>query len=234
MKERFICKFVANFCIVLVVLVIALASGLSYTAVSVSAKSGAIYKGSNDNRVSLMVNVYWGNEFIEQMLDIFATNGVKTTFFVGGSWVRDNEQLLKKIVENGHELGNHGFYHKNHDKISEERNRQEISATHELVKSVCGVEMNLFAPPSGAFNNKTLDIAEKLGYTTIMWSKDTIDWRDQDESVIFRRATKNIRGGDLVLMHPTKATCAVLDKIIKEISNHGLTVSTVSEVIKPI
>ena len=93
--------------------------------------------------------------------------------------------------------------------------------------------MRLFAPPSGAFNGVTLEIAKELGYTTIMWSKDTIDWRDKDEDLIYKRATKNAAGGDLVLMHPTKATAAVLGRIIDELAKEGLTVAPVSEVIKP-
>ena len=66
-----------------------------------------------------------------------------------------------------------------------------------------------------------------------MWSKDTIDWRDKDEDLIYKRATKNAAGGDLVLMHPTKATAAVLGRIIDELTKEGLTVAPVSEVIKP-
>ena len=229
-SERF-AKPISNLVIVIVVVAIALFSGLGFSSVPVSAKSGAIYKGSSEDKVSLMVNVYWGNEFVDEMLTIFADNEVKTTFFIGGTWAEKNEDLLEKIVQNGHELGNHGFFHKDHDKISLERNREEIQATHELIKSVCGVEMNLFAPPSGAYDETTLQVAQSLGYATIMWSKDTIDWRDQDENVIYKRATKNLAGGDLILMHPTRATVSALDKIIKQIKKQNLTVAPVSEVI---
>lgn len=232
MNREKIAKPISNLVIIVVVAFIAIFSGVGFSTTTVSAKSGAIYNGTSENKVSLMVNVYWGGEFIDEMLDIFAQNGVKTTFFVGGTWVEKNEETLKKIVEYGHEIGNHGFFHKDHDKINFERNREEIQATHELVKAVCGVEMNLFAPPSGAYNETTLQVAQNLGYATIMWSKDTIDWRDQDENLIFKRATKNISGGDLVLMHPTRATVNTLDKIIKQILNQNLTVAPVSEVIK--
>ena len=89
--------------------------------------------------------------------------------------------------------------------------------------------MTLFAPPSGAFNKHTSYIAKNLGYKTIMWSKDTIDWRDQDENLIFSRATKNCESGDLILMHPTKATAQALDKVIKFYKEKGLNVDTVSK-----
>ena len=91
--------------------------------------------------------------------------------------------------------------------------------------------MNLFAPPSGSYNSSTVKIAEKLGYQTIMWSLDTIDWRDKDTELIYTRATKKIKGGDFVLMHPTANTLQALGRIIDTITAKGLTVSTVSDVL---
>lgn len=190
-----------------------------------------LYKGVSDDKVSLMVNVYWGTEYIDSMLETLKKHDAKTTFFVGGSWVKDNEAVLKKIYADGHEIANHGYFHKSHDKISAARNRDEIMSTHGLVKEVLGIDMNLFAPPSGAFNDITLDVASDLGYTTIMWSYDTVDWRDKDVSLIYKRATKNTRGGDLILMHPTACTADALDNIIVTLKEKGLKVVPVSEVI---
>lgn len=215
------------------VVVTLLCLSLTSASVAVSTDDKPIYKGSANDKVSLMINVYWGTEYVDDMLATLKEKSVKTTFFVGGSWVRDNEEVFRRIVSDGHEIGNHGFFHKDHDKINAARNREEISSAHNLVKELTGIEMRLFAPPSGAFNGVTLEIAKELGYTTIMWSKDTIDWRDKDEDLIYKRATKNAAGGDLVLMHPTKATAAVLGRIIDELAKEGLTVAPVSEVIKP-
>lgn len=67
----------------------------------------------------------------------------------------------------------------------------EIGLTHEIIKQLLGYEMTLFAPPSGSYGQNTLKVAQDMGYKTIMWSKDTIDWRDQDENLIYSRATKN-------------------------------------------
>ena len=92
--------------------------------------------------------------------------------------------------------------------------------------------MDLFAPPSGSYNKSTAVLAESLGYKTIMWSKDTIDLRDKDTNLIYSRATKNPVAGDLILMHPTKATASILDKIIKHYLSIGLKVDTVSSNIK--
>ncbi len=228
---NFMRRVVANIAIAAVVVGL-FALSVTGTVITAEADNSPVYKGVNPKKVSLMVNVYWGTEYIDGMLETFKANGVTTTFFVGGMWVRDNEEIFKKIIEYGHEIGNHGYFHKDHDKINAERNREEISSTHNLVQAVSGINMTLFAPPSGAFNNVTLEIAKELCYTTVMWSKDTIDWRDKDSKLIFNRATKNISGGDLVLMHPTAATAAALDSIIKTIKENGLDVAPVSEVLK--
>lgn len=192
----------------------------------------AVYRGNAEkNNVSLMINVYWGTEFIEPMLEVLKNKEVKTTFFVGGTWANSNTEILQKIVEDGHEIANHGYYHKDHKYLSDERNQEEIYITHKLIKELVNVEMNLFAPPSGSYNAKTLEIANNLGYKTIMWTKDTIDWRDKDSSLAFSRATKNPKNGDLILMHPTAHTLKALPEIIKFYKEKGFNLTTVSETI---
>ncbi len=227
---RFFRGVIAN---VIIAAVVAGISLVGFTGGTVTASTDAkpAYKGSSADKVSLMFNVYQGTEYLDKILDALDEYGVKTTFFVGGCWVRDNEKSFKKIVGRGHEIGNHGFFHRDHAKLDARGNAEEINACHELVKSVSGVEMNLFAPPSGSYSRKTLDIADEKGYTTVMWSKDTIDWRDKDENVIFTRATKNVSGGDLILMHPTEATANVIGKVLCTLKERGLTVSPVSKVL---
>lgn len=198
------------------------------TASSISDK--VFYSGNKDNKsCSLMVNVYWGTEYLDDMLEIMDCQEVKCTFFVGGIWVEKNQEMLKKIVESGHEIGNHGYLHKDHDKISDSRQRQEIKTTHDLVKAVCGIEMNLFAPPSGAYNKATVQIANELNYNVIMWTLDTIDWRDKNADLIFKRATKKLENGNLILMHPTAKTVEALPNIINVYKNSGFSIVSVSE-----
>ncbi|MBE5748024.1 MAG: polysaccharide deacetylase [Clostridiales bacterium] len=192
-----------------------------------------IYKGNQQkNNVSLMFNVYQGTEYIDGILQTLEKHNAKATFFVGGSWVAKNQSVLKKIADSKNEIGNHGFLHRNHDKISLEKNKEEISLCHDIVFKTCGVKMTLFAPPSGAFSSSTLVAASELGYKTIMWSKDTIDWRDHDKNVIFRRAVKNLSNGDLVLMHPTKETLEALDDVLAEIKRQNFEVVAVSNNLK--
>lgn len=193
------------------------------------ADDSPIYNGNlNSNNVSLMINVYWGNEYLDSMLETLKNNNVTTTFFLGGMWVEKYPDLAKKIQANGHEIANHGYFHKDQDKINLDNNKKEISSCHEIVKNTLGVEMTLFAPPSGAFNQSTMQAAKSLNYSVIMWTRDTIDWRDQDVDTIYNRAIKNAKGGDLILMHPTKCTAEALPRIIEALKNQGLNITTVT------
>lgn len=230
-------KWIVNFVIVFTLFIVGGASVIAGVN-SVPANggvSGVYYYGDKSSKnISLMINVYWGTEYIDQMLQIFDEYGVKTTFFVGGTWAVMNEDYLKKIDEGGHEIANHGYRHKDHDKLDMQGNIDEIKTTHNIVKNLINKDMNLFAPPSGAYNKTTLQCAKNLGYKVIMWTRDTIDWRDHDANLIYNRAVKNVSGGDLILMHPTKETAQSLPKILKTFSEKGLNATTVSKTIENI
>lgn len=214
-------------------LCIGLVAGLGQTgAIQTSGDvvNGVYYSGDKSgNNVSLMINVYWGDEYLDDMLDILKQKGVNATFFIGGSWAVDNEERILQIAQDGHELANHGYSHKDCDKLSAEHVREEIAKTHEIVKSYTGKEMTLFMPASGAYNKQVVKVANEENYQVVMWSKDTIDWRDQDSDLIYTRATKNCGGGDLILMHPTAKTRDSLAKIIDYYQNNGLNLTTVSK-----
>lgn len=193
----------------------------------------AIYNGNRENpNVSLMFNVYENTDVVNGIIDLLELKKVKATFFVGGCWADDNEETLKRILKLGHELGNHGYFHKDHKTLSYDKNVEEIKNTNTIVKALCGADLTLFAPPSGSFSSVTLDACNDLGYATIMWSKDTIDWRDKDRELIIKRATKNAENGDLILMHPKKHTLNALTDIIDFYLSKGFNLVTVSENIK--
>ena len=117
-----------------------------------SNKTQNVLKASDDvfycgdetkNNVSLMFNVYQGEEYIDDILTTLEKHDVKATFFVGGVWVSKHPETVLKIYEKGHEIANHGFYHKDHDKLNAKQNEEEIINNHKLVKELGGCEMNL-------------------------------------------------------------------------------------------
>lgn len=220
---------IANIVIVSMFVVLTCFAVNNAKTINVQADNRVVYSGNSEkNNVCFMVNVYQGNEQLSQMLDIFDIYNVKTTFFIGGCWASNNLDIVKEIYTRGHEIANHGFYHKDQDNLDFDGNLQEIKMCHELISKNIGIEMNLFAPPSGAYNKKTVDAAESLNYKTIMWTRDTIDWRDQDENLIKNRALKSLKNGDLILMHPTKKTVEALTEILSTAINSGFNPTTVT------
>lgn len=179
--------------------------------------------------VSMMFNVYWGTDEVYSILQTLKKHEAKATFFIGGCWADDNVECLRAIFSAGHEIGNHGYFHKDHDKLTLVENQKEISSCNRFIELSLGEAPTLFAPPSGAYNSDTLKAASLLGMKTILWSKDTIDWRDKNEALIYTRATKNVQVGDFILMHPMKETANALDDILKYYEKNDLKTVTVSE-----
>lgn len=219
-------------CIICVMLLslVSLSYISSTNSQTVTASSKIIYNGdTNSNKVSFMINVYWGTEFLEEILKTLDSYSAKCTFFIGGCWADDNNEIVNAFVERGHELGNHGYFHKDHKNLNLEGNKNEIMQNHKLIREIAGIEMNLFAPPSGSIGNSMIDVCVANNYKIIMWTRDTIDWRDKNEDIIYTRAIKNIKGGDLVLMHPTEATAKALPKILEYCKQNNLAVTTVTD-----
>ncbi len=221
-------KFLTNAVMAIIIVAIFLVGfgGEKSVTISSSGETNPVYKGVSG--VALMVNVYENAEVVNRMLDLFVKNDVKATFFIGGCWADDNLDTVKRMIELGFELGNHGYFHKDHKKLSETENDREIKTCNDLIFKSTGYQMRLFAPPSGSFSKTTIKVAKKLQMQTIMWSKDTIDWRDSDKNLIVKRATSNIENGDLILMHPKTHTLDALTEIIDIIKQKQLTFETVS------
>lgn len=191
------------------------------------------YQGTKDEKiVAFACNIDWGSEYIDDMLNIFKENKIKITFFPTGRWAEDNKELLLKIYNEGHEIGNHGYRHLDYDKLDYNSNYEEISTAHTIIKEIIDESPKYFAPPSGAFNEFTTQAAEELGYKTILWSVDTIDWRqDSYKDVIVQRVVDKIHDSAIVLMHPTAETNKALSEIINNLFQKGYKIGTISDVI---
>ncbi|MFW5787272.1 MAG: polysaccharide deacetylase family protein, partial [Halanaerobiales bacterium] len=129
------------------------------------------------NNIALTVNVDWGEEYIPDMLEVLSEYNIKATFFVTGKWVEKNPELLKKIHDKGHEIGNHGYLHLHPADLSPSSLHKLIKKNEDLIYKLTGKQTKLFAPPYGEVNDKIVKSASDIGYKTIMWSADTIDWQ---------------------------------------------------------
>ncbi|QFK71027.1 polysaccharide deacetylase family protein [Pradoshia sp. D12] len=177
-----------------------------------------IYR-ANPNKpvVSFIINVAWGNEYIEGMLDTLKRHKIHATFVLEGRWVKNNPDLAKRIAAAGHELGNHSYTHPNMQQLSAAAAEKEISETNRVIQEVTGYTPKLFGPPSGSFNDRTVKVAASLGMETILWTVDTVDWKKPTPEVLTKRVLDHIHKGALILMHPTESTSKSMDILIKNI-----------------
>ena len=231
-KQKLWMNLATNLAMIFLTLSVAFVCIMPDDSQVVSGESDVFRSGGSASGVSLMFNVYWGEDEVYQILDVLDEYDAKSTFFIGGSWADDNIDCIKTIVEKGHELGNHGYFHKDHDKLDYLQNKKEIESCNQFLAISVGVTPTLFAPPSGAYNSNTLSAVSELSMKTVLWSKDTIDWRDKNASIIYKRATNNIKKGDFILMHPMMATADALEDILIYYEKQNLPVITVSENLK--
>ncbi len=191
-----------------------------------------IYRGNSEKpMVAFLINVAWGNEFIPTILETLETHQIKTTFFFDGSWVKNNPDIAKLIYAAGHEIGNHAYTHPDLKSCSREKTVEELKKTNEIIEETLGVKPVWFAPPSGSFNQVTVEVAHDLDMKTILWTVDTVDWRKPETSEMVGRVLSKIEKGSMVLMHPTKPTAEGLDKIIKGIKERGYHLGTVTDLM---
>ncbi len=229
MKSSRLIAAVTNAVLVVIIVVVAVVCFLPVERTAATLEERVLRKGNSEDGVSLMINVYWGADEVREILSILDEHEAKATFFLGGSWADDNVDCVKEIAERGHEIGSHGYFHLNQDALSLEENLQEIGTSVQFLSLVTHLPVTLFAPPSGAYSDDVVTAAERLGLKTILWSKDTIDWRDKDADICFSRATKGVQGGDLILMHPMAHTVRALPRILSYYEEHGLRAITVGE-----
>ncbi|SDW14926.1 polysaccharide deacetylase family protein [Paenibacillus sp. PDC88] len=191
-----------------------------------------IYRGNPEKKMaSFMINVAWGNEYIVPMLDILDEYKIRATFFLDGSWLKKNEQMAKEIQKRGHELENHAYSHPNMSQLTTERATLEISKTKSLLKEMLGVENKWFAPPSGDYDQETVELARQQGLKTVLWTIDTVDWKKPSPDSVVAKITKGVEPGSLILMHPTASSAGAMRGMIEGITKKGIKLGTVSETL---
>ncbi|WP_262177134.1 polysaccharide deacetylase family protein [Saccharococcus sp. Marseille-Q5394] len=191
-----------------------------------------IFRGNPDKpMVSLLINVAWGDEYIPTILNILNDQQVKATFFFDGSWTKKNPDLALMIYNDGHEIGNHAYSHPDLQKRSRTETMEEISKTNDVIEQTIGFKPKWFGPPSGSFNQQTIDVAHELNMKMILWTVDTVDWKKPEPSEMVQRVVSKVENGSMILMHPTDPVAKGLGAMIADIKAKGLRLGTVSDLM---
>ncbi|SFA76842.1 probable sporulation protein, polysaccharide deacetylase family [Lentibacillus halodurans] len=191
-----------------------------------------IYRGHPDkDMVALLINVSWGTEHIPVILNILKEHNVKATFFIEGKWAMENTDYVKMIHEQEHVIGNHAYNHPVMSRLARQDMIEQISQTNEILEAITGETPKWFAPPSGDYNDQVVETADEQNMETILWSVDTIDWKNPSVSVMMNRVNNNIHPGATLLMHPTSSIVEGLDSLIKSIKEKGYKIGTVDTLL---
>ncbi|MDD5900396.1 MAG: polysaccharide deacetylase family protein [Lachnospiraceae bacterium] len=207
----------------------------STVAVSGKAKKLPIYcVDTDEKKVALSFDAAWGNEDTANLLEILKRNDVRVTFFMTGEWMGKYPDDVKAILAAGHDLGNHSENHKQMSKLSAEQCRTELQKAHDRIKELTGVEMNLFRPPYGDYNNTLIEVTNDMGYHCVQWDVDSLDWKDYGADAIVNKVLnhKHLGNGSIILMHNgAKYTPEALEAVILGLKEKGYTLVPISELI---
>ena len=173
-----------------------------------------------------------------KLLDVLAKHNVPATFFMIGRYVRERPEIARAVAAAGHVVGNHTFTHPLLIFQSEAQTRVELTNCRQALENAVGAHSNLFRPPFGGRRPATLRIARGLGLETVMWNVTGYDWSAPPASEIEKKVARQIRGGDVILLHDgghkamgadRAQTVVATDNLIRRYKNQGYEFVTVEE-----
>ena len=174
--------------------------------------------------------------YTEKILKMLKDKGIRATFFLNGYQVKAHPALAKQIVLQGHEVGNHGYYHRDLTKLSPVEIYQDLAKSGQLIKRVTGKEVEYFRPMGGKLNRDIVSSAQQLGIKIVLWSVDPKDWDMKNPaSVIEQTMVSESESGDIVLLHDggghQETMMKALDRVIQRLQKKGFRFVTVSELL---
>ena len=171
--------------------------------------------------------------YTQKILEVLKQNDVKACFFITAHYVNTQPELVQKMIDEGHIIGNHTVNHKSMPSLSLEEIKNEVMNLHTAIYEKYGYEMKYIRPPKGEYSEQTVSYCNTLGYTTVMWSFAYDDWDEKKqgrEEYAKKKILDNIHNGAVILLHGnSKDNTNVLDCCIKEIKNMGYEFSTLDE-----
>lgn len=179
------------------------------------------------NKIYLTFDAGYENGYTEGILDILKEKEIPATFFLVGTYIRDNPELIERMVQEGHIVANHTMSHPDMSAIStKEAFIKEISQTEEIYKSVTGEDMlKLYRPPRGKYSESNMEMAQDLGYKTIFWSLAYVDWNEDKQpskEQAFSKLIPRIHPGAILLLHNTsKTNLLILEELIDKYEDLG-------------
>lgn len=194
---------------------------------------GIAIGNAEDKSVYLTFDNGYEAGYTAKILDVLKENNVKAAFFITGHYLNTAPEIVERMINEGHIVGNHTVNHPSMPDIDDDKLKEEITKLHTTVFEKFNYEMKYLRPPRGEFSEKSLNTTKNLGYTSVMWSFAYDDW-DEDkqgrEDYAKNKILSNIHNGAIILLHSnSKDNCNILDNIIKDIKKSGYEFKTLDE-----
>lgn len=179
----------------------------------------------NEKYIYLTFDLGYEAGYTEKILDVLKENDVKAVFFITAHYLNTQEDLVKRMIEEGHIVGNHTVNHKDLVNLTDEQIKEEINNLSKSIYDKFNYEMTYFRPPKGEFSERVVKIASELNYTTVLWSSAYDDWdvkKQGREEYGKSKILDNLHNGCVLLLHGTsKDNMNILDYVIKETIQRG-------------
>jgi len=212
------------------------------TATSVfSGKLKPIYKANvTTPAIALTFDISWGENTAEPILDILKQEGIHATFFLSSPWADKHQALVQRMVKEGHEIGSHGNRHIDLNTLGTQELEKEITTAQQVLEKITGHPVRLIRAPNGAYNNKVISTADKLGYRVIQWSVDSLDWKRPGSSAIINNVLNGIKSGtgakpgDIILFHASDSapdTPQALPVVLQSLKSKGYSLMPVGQLL---
>jgi len=194
-----------------------------------------IYSVDTEQKVvAITFDAAWGADDTDVLIEILAEYNVRATFFICGYWMEKYAEDVRKFHKAGHDIANHGDTHAHVAELDFDKNVAEIMNAHKKASELFGIEMDLYRPPYGEYNNTVLQAAQSVGYYTIQWDVDSLDWKKLGADHMYNTVInhKSLQNGSILLFHnDLPETPLALRRILDELRKQGYTFVPVSELI---
>lgn len=190
------------------------------------AKYGAIYKDSEPRSLYLTFDEGYENGYTAKILDVLKENEVPAAFFVTAPYIKNEPELIKRMVKEGHTVGNHTVNHPSMPEVTDiEKLKNEILGLSASFEELTGKKMKFFRPPMGEYSERTLCVTQDLGLTSVFWSFAYKDWDVKNQKgtdYAYSEISDGIHDGAILLLHAVSEDNAnALDKVIKDFKEKG-------------
>ncbi len=191
-------------------------------------KYGAYATTPDRNRIILTFDQGYENGYTPAILDTLKEKNATAIFFLTGDYAKSETELVQRMIDEGHMLGNHGMTHAALPTLDDAAAREEITALHDFMIEKYGYTMQYFRFPCGEYSEETLQTAQSLGYKTLFWSCAYVDWltdKQPEPTASLQKLTDAAHGGEILLLHSVSSTNAeILGDLIDELRAKGYTV----------